>query len=64
MALRLATRGSKLALAQAKAVAKLLGGAELVEASSDGEPGDKSRFVRAVELALLVGRADIGVHSA
>jgi hydroxymethylbilane synthase len=64
MALRLATRGSKLALAQAKAVAKLLDGAELVEASSDGEPGDKSRFVRAVELELLEGRADIGVHSA
>jgi hydroxymethylbilane synthase len=64
MALRLATRGSKLALAQAKAVAKLLDGAELVEASSDGEPGDKSRFVRAVERELLEGRADIGVHSA
>lgn len=64
MALRLATRGSKLALAQANAVAKLLGGAELVEASSDGDPGDKSRFVRAVERELLEGRADIGVHSA
>ena len=64
MALRLATRGSKLALAQAKAVAKLLGGAELVESSSDGEPGDKSRFVRAVERELLEGRADIAVHSA
>jgi hydroxymethylbilane synthase len=64
MALRLATRGSKLALAQAGAVAKLLGDAELVEASSDGEPGDKSRFVRAVERELLEGRADIGVHSA
>ena len=64
MALRLATRGSKLALAQAGAVAKLLDDAELVEASSDGEPGDKSRFVRAVERELLEGRADIGVHSA
>jgi hydroxymethylbilane synthase len=64
MALRLATRGSKLALAQAKQVAKLLGGAEIVEASSDGEPGDKSRFVNAVEAELLEGRADIGVHSA
>jgi hydroxymethylbilane synthase len=64
MALRLATRGSKLALAQARAVAEMLGGAELVEASSDGEPGDKSRFVRAVETELLEGRADIGVHSA
>jgi hydroxymethylbilane synthase len=45
-------------------VADLLGGAELVEVSSDGLPGDKSRFVRAVEQAVLDGRADIGVHSA
>ena len=64
MALRLATRGSKLALAQANAVAELLGGAEVVEASSDGKAGDKSRFVRAVELELIEGRADVGVHSA
>jgi len=64
MALRLATRGSKLALAQAGSVAELLQGAELVEASSDGTPGDKSRFVRAVELELLSERAEIGVHSA
>jgi len=45
-------------------VADLLGGAELVEVSSDSDPGDKSRFVRAVENAVLDGRADIGVHSA
>jgi hydroxymethylbilane synthase len=45
-------------------VADRLGGAELVEASSDGEPGDKSRFVRGVERALLAGEAEIGVHSA
>jgi hydroxymethylbilane synthase len=45
-------------------VADQLGGAELVEVSSDGEPGDKSRFVRAVEQAVLDGRADVGVHSA
>ncbi len=62
--LRLATRGSELALTQAGMVADMLGGAELVEVSSDGEPGDKSRFVRAVEQALLDGRADVGVHSA
>jgi hydroxymethylbilane synthase len=42
----------------------MLGGAELIEASSDGEPGDKSRFVRGVERALLDGKAEIGVHSA
>ncbi|HEX4752644.1 MAG TPA: hydroxymethylbilane synthase [Solirubrobacterales bacterium] len=64
MALRIATRGSQLALTQAGMVAEMLGGAELVEVSSDGEPGDKSRFVRAVEQALLEGHADVGVHSA
>jgi hydroxymethylbilane synthase len=61
---RIATRGSALALTQARWVADQLGGAELVEASSDGEPGDKSRFVRGVERALLAGEAEIGVHSA
>ena len=45
-------------------VAEMLGGAELVEVSSDGKAGDKSRFVRGVETALLEGRAEIGVHSA
>jgi hydroxymethylbilane synthase len=64
VALRLATRGSALALAQARQVAALLGGAELVVVRSDGEPGDKARFVSGVEKALLEGRADIGVHSA
>ena len=62
--IRIATRGSKLALTQAGQVAEMLGGAELVEASSDGEPGDKSRFVRGVERALLAGEAEVGVHSA
>jgi hydroxymethylbilane synthase len=62
--LRLATRSSALALAQARQVAEMLGGAELVEASSDGEPGDKARFVRGVERALLGDEADVGVHSA
>jgi hydroxymethylbilane synthase len=62
--MRIATRSSKLALAQAGQVAQLLGGAELVEVSSDGEAGDKSRFVRGVEQALLGGEAEIGVHSA
>jgi hydroxymethylbilane synthase len=64
LALRIATRGSQLALTQSGMVAEMLGGAELVEVSSDGLPGDKSRFVRAVEGAVLDGRADIGVHSA
>jgi hydroxymethylbilane synthase len=42
----------------------MLGGARLVEVSSDGPPGDKARFVRGVERALLAGEADVGVHSA
>lgn len=42
----------------------MLAGAELVTASSDGEPGDKGRFVRGVERMLLAGEAEIGVHSA
>jgi hydroxymethylbilane synthase len=62
--MRIATRGSALALTQAGWVADQLGGAELVEASSDGEQGDKSRFVHGVEQVLLDGGAEIGVHSA
>jgi hydroxymethylbilane synthase len=64
VALRIATRGSTLALTQARLVAELIGGAELVEASSDGELSDKSRFVHGVERALLAGEAEVGVHSA
>jgi hydroxymethylbilane synthase len=62
--IRIATRNSALAKAQAGQVAALLGEVELVEVSSDGEMGDKGRFVRGVERALLEGEADIGVHSA
>jgi hydroxymethylbilane synthase len=62
---RLATRGSALALAQAEQVAAALGGAEIVVVRSrDGEVGDKSRFTSAVEDALVAGEADLGVHSA
>jgi hydroxymethylbilane synthase len=64
LTLRIATRGSALALAQAGQVGEMLGGAELVTVSSDGEPGDKGRFVRGVEGALLDGEAELGVHSA
>jgi hydroxymethylbilane synthase len=64
LTLRIATRGSALALAQAGQVAEMLGGGELVEVSSNGESGDKARFVRGVERALLGGEAEIGVHSA
>lgn len=62
--IRIATRNSALAKAQAGQVAELLGGAQLVEVSSDGEVGDKERFVRGVERVLLAGEAEIGVHSA
>jgi len=62
--MRIATRGSALALTQARWVGERLGGAELVEAESDGEAGDKARFVRGVERVLLAGAAEIGVHSA
>jgi hydroxymethylbilane synthase len=63
--LKLGTRGSRLALAQARLVADALGGAEIVAVrSSDGEPGDKERYVRGVERAVLDGEADLAVHSA
>lgn len=73
--IRLATRGSKLALAQTEWVARELKArgheAEVAPVDSDGSPdptsgpgGDKARFVRSVELALLQERADIGIHSA
>ena len=63
--LRLGTRGSELALAQARLVAEALGGAEVVPVrTADGDPGDKARFVRGVERALLDGDVDLAVHSA
>ena len=63
--MRIATRSSALALAQAGTVAEALGGAELVQvANVDGEVGDKARFVRTVEEALREERAELGVHSA
>ena len=63
--LRLGTRGSTLALAQAKAVAKQLGGAEIVPIkTADADVGDKARFVKGIEQALLDGEIDLAVHSA
>ena len=81
--LRLGTRGSALARAQAESVSKALGGAEVIviETSGDegrnqhetggadasprtGADGDKGRFVREIERALLAGEVDLGVHSA
>lgn len=62
---RLGTRGSALALAQAGWVADALGGAELVRIeTADAGPGDKYRFVREIDRALLAGEVDLAVHSA
>jgi hydroxymethylbilane synthase len=63
--LKLGTRGSALAVAQARLVAEALGGAEIVTVESvDSGPEDKERFVRGVERAVLEGEVDLGVHSA
>ncbi|MGH2992121.1 MAG: hydroxymethylbilane synthase [Solirubrobacterales bacterium] len=65
--IRLGTRGSRLALAQAELVAEALGGAEVVPVRGEPPPGpggDKGRFVRRIEEALLGGEVDVGVHSA
>jgi len=66
--MRLATRPSALALAQAELVSRELGGCELVAVSTGCDRGapaqDKSRWVDEIERALLDGRADLAVHSA
>ena len=66
---RIGTRGSALALAQAGSVAALLGGAaQLVPITTSGDrdrgAGDKERWVKELELALLAGEIDLAVHSA
>jgi hydroxymethylbilane synthase len=77
-ALRLGTRGSALALAQAELVADALGGAEPVPIRTSGDEhpggrspapaeapgGDKARFVAEIERALIEGEVDLAVHSA
>ncbi len=68
-ALRLGTRASALALAQARSVAALLGEpVELVKITTAGDidraHGDKSRWVGALESALLAGEIDLAIHSA
>jgi hydroxymethylbilane synthase len=66
--MRIGTRRSALALAQAELVAEMLGGAELVPIVTGGDrgtgAGDKSRWVAELEEALLEGRIDLAVHSA
>jgi hydroxymethylbilane synthase len=63
--IRIGTRGSALALAQASWVGERLGGEyELVRIEASGPAGDKSRWVSGLERALLAGEIDVAVHSA
>jgi hydroxymethylbilane synthase len=78
--MRIGTRSSALALAQARLIAGLLGDCEIVPILTSGDrkaPGnaprsadeqvageDKSRWVRELELALTSGQIDLAVHSA
>jgi hydroxymethylbilane synthase len=65
--IRLGTRGSALALAQAQSVADRLPAVEVVPITTSGDRGskdDKSRFVKEIEEALLAGEIDLAVHSA
>ncbi|MBV9335243.1 MAG: hydroxymethylbilane synthase [Solirubrobacterales bacterium] len=67
--IRVGTRGSALAIAQATWVGERLGSSyELVTVATAGDwgapVGDKSRWVSALERALLDGEIDVAVHSA
>jgi hydroxymethylbilane synthase len=67
--IRIGTRGSALALAQARWVAERLGEeTELVSITTSGDRGaegaDKSRWISELEQALLAGDVDLAVHSA
>lgn len=65
MSLTVATRPSRLAVAQARLVADAIGDeVTLLEVANLSAPVDKERFTRGVEQALLSGQADLGVHSA
>ena len=67
--MKLGTRGSALALAQAQTVADALGDAELVVVTTSGDrdreaSDDKERWTRELDAALIEGRIDAAVHSA
>ena len=67
--MRIGTRGSALALAQARQVAAALGDeAEIVTITTSGDRDrarqDKERWVKEIEEALLAGEIDVAVHSA
>jgi hydroxymethylbilane synthase len=65
---KLGTRGSRLALVQAHAVADALGAeAEIVTITTSGDrgiAGDKARWIDTIEDALERGAIDLAVHSA
>ena len=67
--IRVGTRGSALAVAQARWIGERLGSSfQLVTVTTAGDRGgavgDKSRWVSALEQALLADEIDIAVHSA
>jgi len=63
--IRVGTRGSALALVQARLVGERLSeDYELVTVEASGAVGDKSRWVSGLERALLDGEIDVAVHSA
>jgi hydroxymethylbilane synthase len=69
--MRIGTRGSALALAQADLIAGLLGDCEIVPMITSGDRGgaaaaamDKARWVVELEDALTAGEIDLAVHSA
>jgi len=63
--IRVGTRGSALALAQAEWVGSRLGfDFELVRIEAAGPVDDKSRWVSGLERALLADEVDLAVHSA
>ena len=63
--IRVGTRGSALALAQAEWVGERLGTEyELVKIEAAGPVADKSRWVSELERALLADEIDVAVHSA
>lgn len=67
--MKLGTRGSALALAQAGTVAAAIEGCELETITTSGDRGfdpsdDKERWVRELDAALVDGRVALAVHSA
>jgi hydroxymethylbilane synthase len=66
--MRIGTRASALALAQAELVVQALAGGEVVPIVTSGDRGaavgDKSRWVVELERALAGGEIDLAVHSA